>query len=82
MPAAPDQRSALAHALRVLGGAVGMVLVVVGTSLIVADAGDALAGCTRCGAVTAGGVAALLMGVWLVRSAWRAMRTDAGSAHR
>lgn len=67
-----------AHALRVFGGALGMVLIVAGVCLLVAQVGHAGA-CPECRNTTVAAGAAVLVGIVLVRSAWRAMRTGAGS---
>ncbi len=65
------------HALRVFGGALGMVLIVAGVCIMVAQIGGD--GCTKC-RVNAGiaGVA-VIVGIVLVRGAWRAMRTGSGT---
>lgn len=66
-----------AHALRVFGGALGMVLVVAGICILAAQlgSGDEYAR-RRVTALIA--AAAVLVGGALVRSAWRAMRARAG----
>ena len=66
-----------AHALRVFGGALGMVLIVDGICILVAQVGSD--GCARCRAIAVGGGVALLIGAVLVRSAWRAMRRGPGA---
>jgi hypothetical protein len=65
------------HALRVFGGALGMVLVVAGLCIAVAQLGGD--GCSRCrvNAIIAG--VAVIVGIVLVRGAWRAMRTGSGT---
>lgn len=67
----------MAHALRVFGGALGMVLIVAGICIMVAQIGGD--GCARCriNAILAG--VAVIVGIVLVRSAWRAMRTGRGA---
>ncbi|HEX6807860.1 MAG TPA: hypothetical protein VF118_07715 [Gemmatimonadaceae bacterium] len=64
-----------AHALRVFGGALGMVLVVAGICILVAQlgSGDEYAR-RRVTALVAAG--AVLVGGVLVRGAWRAMRAQ------
>lgn len=66
-----------AHALRVFGGALGMVLVVAGICILVAQIGGG-ARCTRCRTIAILAAVAVIVGGILVRSAWRAMRTRTG----
>jgi len=66
-----------AHALRVFGGALGMVLLVAGICILVAQVG-ASDGCARCRSIAIVAGAAVLVGAVLVRSGWRAMRTRPG----
>jgi len=68
-----------AHALRVFGGAVGMVLIVAGICVLAAQIGGGN-GCTRCRTTALIAVAAVIVGGILVRGAWRAMRTGRGGA--
>lgn len=68
--------AALAHALAVFGGAIGLVLIVGAVALGIRDAAGVRAGCHQCVAVMAGAVVAIAVGVWLVRGAVRAMRAD------
>jgi len=62
------------HALRVFGGALGMVLVVAGICIFAAQIGGD--GCSRCRATAIGAAVAVVIGFVLVRGAWRAMRTS------
>ncbi|HKV50954.1 MAG TPA: hypothetical protein VJO52_07100 [Gemmatimonadaceae bacterium] len=73
----PGAAHPTAHALRVFGGALGMVLIVAGICIAVAQVGGD--GCARChrNAVLAG--VAVVVGIILVRGAWRAMRTGSGA---
>jgi hypothetical protein len=75
-PRAGDPHPTL-HALRVFGGALGMVLIVAGLCIMVAQLGGD--GCSRCriNAVIAG--VAVIVGIILVRGGWRAMRTGSGA---
>ena len=79
MPADPRRGDPhpTAHALRVFGGALGMVLVVAGICILVAQlgSGDEYAR-RRITALIA--AAAVLVGGVLVRGAWRAMRAKPG----
>jgi hypothetical protein len=54
-----------------------MVLIVAGVCILVAQVGSN--GCARCRAIAIGAGVALLVGVVLVRSAWRAMRRGPGA---
>ena len=79
MPADPrrgDPHPTL-HALRVFGGALGMVLIVGGICIVVAQLG-AGAGGSRGRITTIFAAVAVLLGGALVRGAWRAMRTRPG----
>jgi len=67
-----------AHALRVFGGALGMVLLVAGICILVAQIGGGGAPCPRCRITAVIAAAAVIVGALLVRSAWRAMRTRTG----
>ncbi|HEV2181031.1 MAG TPA: hypothetical protein VGR59_11970 [Gemmatimonadaceae bacterium] len=79
MPADPRRGGAhpTAHAVRVFGGALGMVMLVAGICILVAQlgSGDAYA---RSRITTLGAAAAVLVGGVLVRGAWRAMRARPG----
>lgn len=79
MPADPRRGDPhpTAHALRVFGGALGMVLVVAGICILVAQVGAA-AGGSRGRVTTIFAAVAVLLGGALVRGAWRAMRTRPG----
>ena len=72
----PGDPHPTAHALRVFGGALGMVLIVAGICVMVAQIGGD--GCARCRAIAIIAGVAVIAGIVLVRSAWRAMRTGAG----
>ncbi|MGH7649891.1 MAG: hypothetical protein ACREND_17400 [Gemmatimonadaceae bacterium] len=65
-----------AHAFRVFGGALGTVLIVAGVCVVAAQIGGD--GCSRCRATAIIAVVAMLVGIVLVRGAWRAMRTGTG----
>ncbi|HEX5179908.1 MAG TPA: hypothetical protein VFW04_11290 [Gemmatimonadaceae bacterium] len=67
-----------AHALRVFGGALGMVLIVAGICILVAQIGGGT--CTRCRMTAIIAAAAVIVGGFLVRSAWRAMRAGPRNA--
>lgn len=79
MPADPRRGDPhpTAHALRVFGGALGMVLIVAGICILVAQIGssDEYA---RSRITILGAAAAVLVGGVLVRGAWRAMRARPG----
>lgn len=62
------------HALRVFGGALGMALIVTGLLVVAAQWDGAFGGCGRCRAIGLGAIIALVLGVLLVRGAWRAMQ--------
>ncbi|HEX6533030.1 MAG TPA: hypothetical protein VF041_00450 [Gemmatimonadaceae bacterium] len=67
---------ALRHALAVFGGALGLVLIVAAVALGIRDFPAIGSGCARCAIVVACAVAAVVIGVLLVRGAVRAMRAD------
>lgn len=75
MPADPRRGDPhpTAHALRVFGGALGMVLLVTGICILVAQLGSAPGG-SRGRVTTIFAAVAVLLGGALVRGAWRAMR--------
>lgn len=68
--------SSLGHAFAVFGGAVGLVLIVASFALGIRDFRGLATGCTRCMVVIACAAVAIVVGVWLVRGAMRAMRAD------
>jgi hypothetical protein len=68
--------AALAHALAVFGGAIGLVLIVGAVAFGIRNAAGVRGGCDRCVLVIACAAAAFLVGAWLVRGAVRAMRED------
>ena len=70
---------AFRHALAVFGGAIGLVLIVAALALGIRDVSGIASGCTRCAIVVACAVAAIVIGLWLVRGAMRAMRSDEGN---